>query len=113
MLLESYSAIAVTQIQQCLYCERRTVTSSSEKFPIFKWKSVKIHEELFQNTSLANVFFPSYAKEKAKNGDPKLSSRSLLQHKRRAVENLIQSISPNLVEDARASLANKILNELC
>jgi len=62
---------------------------------------------------LANVFFPSYAKEKAKNGDPKLSSRSLLQHKRRAVENLIQSISPNLVEDARASLANKILNELC
>ena len=55
---------------------------------------------------IANVAYPSFSKSKD------ISSHALLVAKRRAVENLIQSISPNLIEENRAELANKMLNEI-
>ena len=55
---------------------------------------------------IANVAYPSYNKNKD------ISAQALLEHKRKAVESLIQSISPNLMEETRAELANRMLNEI-
>lgn len=55
---------------------------------------------------IANVAYPSYNKNKD------ITIQALLDAKRKAVESLIQSISPNLLEETRAELANKMLNEI-
>jgi len=55
---------------------------------------------------IANVAYPSFNKNK------EITSKALLEAKLKAVESLIQSISPNLLEETRADLANKMLNEI-
>ena len=55
---------------------------------------------------IANVAYPSFNKNKD------ITAQALLDAKIKAVESLIQSISPNLLEETRTDLANRMLNEI-